>query len=182
MEWITYLVATIFCLLGFVCVGSIIVSIPGTWIMIGLALVIELVDSVYLPPERSQTFGWWVLMVCAVLAGVGEVIEMAAGAAGAKKGGGSRRGMIGALIGGIVGALGLTFLLPIPLVGTLIGALVGTFAGAVVGEVTGEKAKTVKGSMKPAIGATIGRVVGSLGKILIALAVWILLSVHAFWT
>src|SRR5262245_54686345 len=145
MEWIAYVVATVFCLLGLACVLSIIVSLPGTWIMIGLAALIEVCDSAYLPPDHAQTFGWWTILVCVGLALIGEVIELAAGAAGAKHGGGTRRGMIGALIGGIVGALVFTPFIPIPLVGTLIGALLGTFVGAIVGEVTGEKAKTVKG-------------------------------------
>ena len=181
MEWIAYLVATVFCVLGFVCVLSIILGLPGTWIMIGLALLIEVFDSAYLPPERQTTFGAWVLWTCVILAGIGELIELAAGAAGAKKGGGSKRGMIGALIGGIAGALLLTPFIPLPVVGTLIGAVIGTFTGAVIGEVTGEQAKTVTGSMKPAIGATIGRVAGTVSKIAIAIAVWIVLSAAAYW-
>jgi uncharacterized protein YqgC (DUF456 family) len=180
MEWITYVVATLFCLLGAVCVLSIVLSLPGTWIMIGLALVIELCDSLYLPPDHNQTFGWWVILTCVGLALFGEVIELAASAAGAKGGGGSKRGMWGALIGGIVGALIFTPFIPVPIVGTLIGAILGTFIGAVVGEVTGEQAKSVRGSMKPALGATIGRVIGTFSKIGIAIVVWLVLSVAAF--
>lgn len=181
MEWILYIVAALFCLLGALCVASIVVGLPGGWIMLGLALIIEATDGLYLPPERPQTFGWWVLGACAGLLAIGEIVELAAGAAGAKSGGGGKRGMWGALIGGILGALFLTFFIPIPIVGTLIGAVIGTFIGAVVGEVTGEQAKTVRGSMKPALGATIGRVIGTVGKIGIAIAVWITLSVAAFW-
>jgi uncharacterized protein len=187
MEWLLYIVAGLFSLLGLVAVASIVVSLPGAWIILGLALIVELVDSLYLPSGdggsggATQTFGWWLLGVCAGLALLGEIIEFAAGAAGAKAGGAGKRGMIGALIGGIVGAIGLTILLPIPVVGTLIGALVGTFAGAVIGEVTGEQAKTVKGSVKPAIGATIGRIGGSFAKLCLAFAIWIALSVAAFW-
>jgi uncharacterized protein YqgC (DUF456 family) len=116
-----------------------------------------------------------------VLAGLGELIEFAAGAAGAKRGGAGRRGMIGALIGGIVGALLLTPFIPVPVVGTLIGAIIGTFIGAVLGEVTGLEPKTVRGSMKPALGATIGRVAGTVGKMGTAIVVWLTLSVAAFW-
>src|SRR5882672_1546323 len=145
MPWIAYLIAAVFCLLGFVCVLSTILSIPGTWIMIGLALLIEVCDSAYLPPEHAQTFGWWVIIACVALALLSEIIELAAGAAGAKRGGGSKRGMIGALIGGIAGAIGFTPFIPIPLLGTLIGALLGTFLGAIIGEVTGAQPKSVKG-------------------------------------
>jgi uncharacterized protein YqgC (DUF456 family) len=180
MSWIAYIIATGFGLVGLVCVLSIIVSVPGTWLMVLLALLIELVDRVYLPAGAPPTFGWPVLAICGGLALLGEIIETAAGAAGARGGGGTRRGMIGAIIGGIIGAIVLTPLIPILLVGTMIGALLGTFAGAVIGEVTGENARTVTGSMKPAVGATIGRVIGTLGKIIIATVVWIVLTVAAF--
>lgn len=180
MEWLLYLVAILFCITGLLCVASIIISVPGGWVMLGLALVIELVDALYLPAGREQTFGWWVLGASAGLLALGELVEFAAGAAGAKGGGGSRRGMVGALVGGIVGAIGMTLFLTVPLVGTLIGAVVGTFLGAVIGEVTGAQPKTVRGSMKPAIGATIGRLVGSMGKLMLTIAAWIALSVAAF--
>lgn len=180
MEWMLYVVAVIFCVLGAACVLSIIIGLPGGWIMLGLAMIIQFADRLYLPAHAPPTFGWWMLGACVGLLALGELIELAAGAAGARRGGGGRRGMVGALIGGIAGAVMLTLFLPIPLVGTLIGAVLGTFAGAVVGEVTGENAKTVRGSMKPALGATIGRVVGTVSKVGITIAVWITLSVAAF--
>lgn len=179
MEWLFYLTATIFALLGAACVFSIVFSLPGGWIMLGLAVILELADSLYLPAEKTQTFSWWVLGVSFGLLLLGELLEFAAGAAGAKTGGGSKRGMVGALIGGIAGAIICTFFVPV--VGTLVGALLGTFIGALVGEMSGEQAKTMRGSMKPALGATIGRVLGTVSKIGIALAVWITLSVAAFW-
>ena len=51
---------------------------------------------------------------------------------------------------------------------------------ALVGELTGGQT-TIKGTMKPAIGATIGRVVGTTSKVGIAIAMWLVLSVSAFW-
>lgn len=184
MTWLAYIIATAFTLLGAACVCSIILSLPGAWIMLGFAFVIEFIDQWWLNPSidgRTQTWEWWLLLTCLGLAIAGEVIEFAAGAAGAKRGGGGRRGMIGALVGGVVGALLLTPFIPIPVVGTLIGAIVGTFVGALVGEVSGENAKTVKGSMKPALGATIGRVVGTCSKMGVAIVIWLALSVAAFW-
>jgi len=181
MEWLLYLVAALFVLLGAGCLVLIIFSLPGTWIMLGLAAIIEVCDRFYLPEGDRQTFEWWVLIACVALAAAGELLEFAASAAGAKRGGATRRGMIFALIGGILGGIFLTFLLPIPVVGSLIGAIIGTFAGAVVGEMTHLEARTLSGSIKPAIGATIGRVLGTMSKIGIATAVWIALSVDAFW-
>ena len=176
-----YVVAAVFCLLGALCVISIVFSLPGGWIVLALACIIEFIDGLYLSAGREQTFGWWLLGGSLLLLVLGEVLEFAAGAAGTKAGGGSKRGMIGALIGGIAGALVFTFLVPIPFVGSLIGALLGTFAGAVVGEIGGLAPKTLRGSMRPALGATIGRVIGTTSKIGIAIAVWIGLSIAAFW-
>jgi uncharacterized protein YqgC (DUF456 family) len=181
MEWLAYVIAVVFVLLGAICVGSIVLSLPGAWIMLALALIIEWADGLYLPAGDSQTWEWWVLITCGGLVLASELIEFAAGAAGARAGGAGRRGMVGALIGGILGAILLTPLIPIPIVGTLIGAVIGTFAGAVLGEVSGQQAKTVRGSMKPALGATVGRVVGTFSKIGVAIVVWIVLSVDAFW-
>jgi len=180
MEWIAYIIAALFCLLGALCVASMIFSLPGAWVMLGLALMIQLCDRLYLPAERAHTFDWRLLIGCAVLLGVSEVVETVAGAAGAKRGGGTKRGVIGALIGGIAGAIVLTGFIPIPVIGSLIGAVAGTFLGAVVGEVSGPRPMTVRGSVKPALGATIGRVFGTMGKILIAITVWAVLSVAAF--
>jgi uncharacterized protein YqgC (DUF456 family) len=181
MEWMLYVVAALFCIVGAVCVASIVFSLPGGWIVLGLAVVIEFVDASYLPEGQEQTFGWWVLGASLALLALGEVGEFAAGAAGAKRGGAGKRGMWGALIGGIAGAILFTVFVPIPVVGSLLGAIIGTFAGAIIGETSGAQPKTFSGSVKPAIGATIGRVIGTFGKILIALAVWIGLSVAAFY-
>jgi uncharacterized protein len=167
MEWIAYIVAAIFFVLSALCVVSVLIGLPGGWIMLAIALIIEFCDRWYLSPEHQPTFGTRLLIVCAALLLIGEIIETAAGAAGAKRGGASRRGMIGAIIGGMLGAILLTGLIPILFIGTIIGAIVGTFIGAIMGEVTGEKSKTVGRSIKPAIGATIGRVAGSFGKIMI---------------
>ncbi len=181
MEWLQYVFAGLFVILGGVCVVLVVVQLPGTWLLLGVAAVIEYIDRLYLPQDDGQTFGWWVLGGCLGLAVIGEIIEFVAGAAGAKKGGSSTRGMVGALIGGIVGIFLFTPLFFfIPIFGAFFGAILGTFVGAIIGELTAEQA-TIKGSMKPAIGATIGRVLGTMSKIGIAMAMWMALSVSAFW-
>jgi uncharacterized protein YqgC (DUF456 family) len=185
MEWLLYVVAVVFFLLGAACTVLVVVQLPGAWILLGIAGLIEWLDRHYLPEGDQQTFGWWVLGTCLALLTIGEIVEFVAGAAGAKKGGSSRRGMWGALIGGILGAFVFMPLFSIvPLVGTLFGALLGavlgTFVGAIIGEMTGKEA-TIKGSMKPAIGASIGRIIGTTGKVGITIAVWLTLSIAAFW-
>lgn len=179
MDWLHYIVVIAFALFGAVCVLSVAISLPGTWVMLGLAVVIELIDGLYLTGPEPVTFGWRVLAVCFGIALFGELLEFIAGALGAKVGGGTRRGMLGAIIGGFIGGIALTFMLPVPLVGTLIGALVGTFLGAMLGEITAAQAMSVRGSMLPATGATIGRVLGTVAKVGIAMVVWLVLVVAA---
>ena len=178
MDWLAYLVAALFCLVGAACVLLVILQLPGAWVMLALALVLEWVDQWYLDPP-AVTFGWWVLGVCLGLATLGEVVEFLAGAAGAKKGGATRRGVIGAIVGGVGGGIAGTFMLPIPVLGTLVGAIVGSFAGALIAEVSGPTPMTVRDSMGPAIGASIGRVVGTFSKLGIAIVMWLVLSVAA---
>jgi uncharacterized protein YqgC (DUF456 family) len=173
-------VGVLFAIIGLACVASVVIGLPGTWILIGLALVIEMSDTLYLAPEREQTFQWWLLGVCVVLAAIGEGLEFIAGALGAKKAGSSRRGMVGALIGGVAGAF-LGIGIPVPVVGSLIGAVIGTFAGAIAGEMTGHQTTTIGETIRPATGATVGRILGTLSKVPIAVIVWCALTVDAFW-
>lgn len=181
MAWLAYVVATLFFVLGAACVALVVIQLPGTWLLLALAALVEWADRFYLPADDRQTFGWWVLGGCLVIAVIGEIVEFFAGVLGAKKGGSTKAGMWGALIGGIVGVFVFTPLFFfVPLIATFFGAVLGTFVGAVIGELTAERA-TVTGSMKPAIGATIGRVIGTTSKVGIAIAMWLVLTVSAFW-
>ena len=181
MELAALFVALLFTLLGLGCLVLVVIGLPGTWIMIALAVGVELLDHHYRTGANPETYGWWAIGACAVLAGAGEVLEAGAGAAGTRAGGGSRRGMVGAMIGGLVGAIVFTPLIPVPIVGTLIGALLGTFAGAAIAEHSHEEPPDAHATLKAAGGATIGRLLGTLGKAMIATTVWIVLSVGAFW-
>jgi uncharacterized protein YqgC (DUF456 family) len=175
---IIILVGVLFTLLGVACIVLLILGLPGTWFIIALAVLINLIDPLYLSDDHARTFNWWLIGFCVLLAALGEVFELIAGVLGAKRSGGTNRGMWGALIGGVVGAIALIALLP-PF-GPLIGAVAGTFAGAIVGETTAREAMTVRQSIRPATGATIGRILGTLSKLPIAVAVWAALSIAAF--
>jgi len=181
MAWLSYLSASLFTLSGGFCIVAVAVGLPGTWIMLGLALIIEWVDQFYLPVGQQQTFDWWLLIACTGFATLGEILEFLAGAIGAKKAGSSRRGTIGALLGGLLGAIAGIWI-PIPIIGSLIGSFIGTFIGAVMGELSQlEATKTKRHSLKPAFGATVGKILGTLAKLPIAFAIWIALVVSAFW-
>ena len=185
MGWLAYLVASVFTVAGAGCVVLLVLQAPGTWMLLGLALLVEWVDRFYLPELERQTFTVWVLWACLALALVGEAIEFAAGVVGAKVGGSSNRGMWGALVGGILGAILLTpFFLFVPVLGALLGALVGTFAGAVIGELSAVRRRPTSGDLvgtwRPALWATVGRVVGTTAKIGIGITMWLALAVDAF--
>lgn len=179
MAWQQVLVDILFTLAGGACVAIVALGLPGTWLLLALALAVEFTDGIYLPGEAPQTFSWPLLIACALAATVGEVLEFAAGVLGAKRSGSSARGAWGAFLGGLLGAAA-GIAIPIPIVGSLIGALLGTFVGAIVGELTLPGAQ-VRSSLKPATGATLGRVLGTLSKIPIALLVWLALSFAAFY-
>jgi len=177
-DWVQYIIAILFALTGVICVASVLLSLPGTWVMIGLAIIIELIDGLYLSSDPGTTFGWTVILIAVALGIVGEIFEFLAGATGARAGGSSRRGMFGALIGGIIGAILGTFI-PVPLIGTIIGAIAGTFIGAIVGELLYPEKRFAQ-TIRPATGASIGRLLGTLAKVPVAFAVWLILVIAAF--
>jgi uncharacterized protein YqgC (DUF456 family) len=179
MEWVFLPVGIVFVLLAAACLVLVVIGLPGSWIMLALAGVVELADAVYLPEGEAQTFSWWLLGACVTVVLLGDLFEFLAGAAGAKAGGGTKRGMWGAIIGGVLGLIIFTPLFAfLPVIGSLLGALLGTFVGAYVGEVTGRDGTNL-GSIRPAAGATLGRVLGTLGKAGAAVAVWGALSLAA---
>jgi uncharacterized protein YqgC (DUF456 family) len=139
-------------------------GLPGTWIIAGGALGYSL-----LVPDSIGTF---TVVIVAVLALIGELIEYSLTAKYTRKFGGSRRASWGAIIGGMIGAfVGV----PVPIVGSVVGAFVGAFAGAFVAELSRGNAT---GATKVATGALIGRVVAAAMKVGIglAMAAWVLFA------
>jgi uncharacterized protein YqgC (DUF456 family) len=173
LHWI---VGAVFGLLGLLCVVITVIGLPGVWVLLLLAGGVQLMDR-WLRPDGSHTFHAWTLVAAVALAIVGEVFEFTAGAAGAKKGGASRRGIAGAMVGGIVGAIaGAPFGL---VVGAVVGGVLGSALGAIVMELTLPH-QTLQSSLKPASGAAVGRLKGLAGKLAITVLVWIGLTVAAF--
>jgi uncharacterized protein YqgC (DUF456 family) len=139
-------------------------GLPGTWIIAGSALGYSL-----LVPNSISIV---TVVIIAVLALVGELIEYTLTAKYTRKFGGSRRASWGAIIGGMIGAV---MGVPVPIVGSVLGAFAGAFAGAFVAELTQSGAGK---STKVATGALIGRAVAAAMKIGIglAMAAWVLFA------
>lgn len=150
-----------FSLYASVCVFITFVGLPGTWLMVSGALVIGLCNPLW---SDSPIWSWTVIGIALGLAICGEILETAAAGFGAKAGGGTKRGMLGAILGSMIGAFAGTFVIPIPLIGTLIGAIAGAFAGALLGELTHKETASKGELVKSATGAAIGRAMGIIGK------------------
>jgi len=166
-----------FALLGAVCVLLVVLGLPGAWIMLAVAVLIDLLLAPAVG-DGQAFFGWPAIAVAAGVALIGEVLETLAAAEGARRGGASVRGAVGATIGGIIGAIAGTIFIPILLVGSLIGAALGAVAGAMVGELSRPGVR-LRDTAKPATGAAIGKVLGSLAKIPCAVVVWLVLAISA---
>lgn len=132
-----------------------IMTLPGLWLMVASAAGYALLT-------HFNFIGWKTLAVLLVWAGIAEVVELTSSGSGAKKAGGGKRGLWGALIGGIVGGIWLSFI-PIPVISTLAGVCLGTFLGAMIGELSA--GRRVHHSAWIGLGAAKGRLVGTFVKL-----------------
>ena len=144
-------------------------SLPGNWvIVISSALFAWLV-----PATEDSGIGmrWTAVAVLLLLAIVGEIIEFAAGALGASRAGGSKRGAVLAIIGSMIGAIaGGIVGLPIPVIGSVVAAILFASCGALIGAILGEKWKgrDMAQALEVGQGAFWGRLLGTLAKTTIA--------------
>ena len=155
-------------------------TLPGNWVIVGLAALF----AYLLPPqEYGRGFGWITVGVLVLIAVLGEVIEFAAGAAGAAKHGASRRAMLLSIVGAAVGSIaGAAIGIPVPIIGPLVAAVGGGAAGAFGGAYLGE---VWKGKLHPertavSTGALIGRLFGTVGKLSAGAAMVAVLAVMTF--
>lgn len=168
MIYLAASIVTIACLLG---IAMTLLAFPGIWTMVVVALLCK-----WWQPEM---FSWWTLGIALGLAGLAEIVDTFASAAGAARAKGSKTAMFASLVGTIVGGILGTVLIPIPIAGTIIGGIAGAGLGAGAAE-WGIKQKGWRDSMKVAHGAAVGRAVSLVAKVAIAATVAGLLTVAAF--
>ena len=154
-------------------VGLSFLLLPGNWIMVITTIL----------------FAWWqwdvqpfsalTLVVIALLAFVGEIIDLFAGIGGARRAGAGGRGAIGALLGAMLGAIVGSFTIPIPLIGTLLGACLG--AGLLSGLMESRAGKRGDQSIRTGIGAGLGVLIGTTTKIVLGILIWLIIGIAAVW-
>lgn len=170
-----YIWFTILLLLSGLCLAGTLMALPGNWCIVLLGALFA-----WLVPDSGLT--WIGVGVAAGLAGVGEVLEFAAGAAGAAKLGAKRRSMVLSLLATIVGSIAGSFVVPIPIIGTVIGALAGGAAGAYAGAWVGERSAGTDPQLGHQISraALKGRLLGTLGKLVMGGATFAVIVIDAW--
>lgn len=157
--------ATCMTLLAIIGWTANILGLPGNWLVVSAA---AFAWWWYSDGERLHV-GLTALVAIVVVAALGELLEFMAGALGASRLGGSRRGTLLAIVGAIAGAItGLFFgaLIPIPLLGPLIVSVLLGASGAFAGAVSGERwaGKDWGTSLQIGSAAFWGRLLGTVGK------------------
>ena len=148
--WIVMLVGLAGCLLPFV---------PGTPLIFGAALVHAIATGFH-----PITVGH--LVILGLLTSAAIVLEHVGGALGARRFGGSRWAVGGAIVGA---AAGLFFGLP--------GLVLGPVIGATVGELL--RGQHVDASIRSGVGALVGIVAGAIASFAIGV---VMVGLFAWWT
>lgn len=167
-----YIYAIVLTLLNLGLWFGILFNLPGTWLMVLFAIVLE-----WSKPGQFM-FSSTVLLVATGCAALGEVLEFVLGAARSRQAGGSRRAAGLAIVGGFVGGI-MGTALPVPLVGTLVGACVGAFAGALIGDLWA--GRSLFQSVEAGRGAAVGRFWGTAAKLAVGAVIVVILALAAFF-
>lgn len=151
----------LFCLIAW---GLNLIALPGNWLAVAAIAMYAWIG----PEEGRTSISWWILVAVFLIAVIGELLEFAAGALGAKRAGASRRTTVLAIVGSVAGALlGAVIGVPIPVVGPILAAVLfgafGATAGAMFGEWT--DGKSWRDSWTVGHAAFWGRLLGTLGKV-----------------
>jgi len=145
------------------------ISLPANWIFLGLSTLYALLTG-------FSSVGWWTLLVLAILATLGELLEFFVGVGYTAKRGATRWGVVGTFIGGIAGAVLLGSVAP-PF-GALLGAFGGSFAGAVVLEYLAQE--RVDAALRSGRAAFLGKVFGAVAKSMCGFWMWAVLAWQLF--
>jgi len=173
--WLYYGLAALLMVLHGACLVGNLFLLPGNWMIVASTILFA-----WLVRGPSDVgLQWPMVVTIVVLALVGELVEFLAGAAGAAKMGGSRRGMVLSMLGGMVGSIVCIPLgMPIPVVGPVLAAVVGATLGSFAGAYLGEQWKGRSHADRVAIGesAAWGRLGGTAGKLIAGILMVVLIA------
>ncbi len=153
-----------------VALALIPLSFPGTWLMFAATAAYAALGSLH--PTGSD---WIPLIVVALLAGLGELIELGIRIVGSRLASVPNGAIVAAIIGGVIGVfVGV----PIFLIGSLVGLLIGIFTGAFAyGLVT---KNSVTRSLAMAVATTFSQIVALFAKTTLGIGIIFYLSTLIF--
>ncbi len=167
-------VSVLLLLVNAVGVVLVLLQLPGTWLM--LAATVAMAWWRW----EQQLITPWCLGTLVVLALLGELVEFLGPALGAAKEKTSRRAVVLAVVGGVAGAIvGTVVLAFLPVIGTLIGAVVGSGLCSMLGDLWAGRPMEL--AIRGGRGAAIGRLVGAVGKLAVAVVMWLVVAVALLW-
>ncbi|MCH5277274.1 MAG: DUF456 domain-containing protein [Desulfovibrionaceae bacterium] len=168
-----YALVIVFVLALTLCALLNLISLPGNWVLAGLAGLWAVAG----PGAATADMGTLFFVALFGLAAAGEVVEYAAQIWGAKKYGSSGRATVAGMIGTILGAIaGSPFLFGL-------GALFGALAGAWLGAFTAERlldGRPASQAAHAANGALVGRFLGMVVKFGLGITM-VVLTAAAIW-
>jgi uncharacterized protein len=159
MDTLLYVIGVTLILIGLV--GAVLPLLPGIPLIFGGIWLISAVDH-----YRHLGLGW--LLGIAAVGAIGLLMDLLAGALGAKRMGASPRAVWGALLGTLVG---LFFGLP--------GLLLGPFLGALLGELAA--GNSVLRSAHVGVSAWIGLIFGTIIKLVVSITMVALFGAAWWW-
>lgn len=172
---------TVLLVLGLIAVCCVswlsnLIALPGNWICVLLVALYAWLG----PQDGRAAIGAGIVLACFVCALVGELIEFAAGAMGAKRAGASGKSTLYSIIGSVVGAIaGAVIGVPIPVIGSVLAAILFGGAGAAVGAMYGEWTDGRNWRENWTVGQSTfwGRTFGTLGKFACGFVIVILILI-----
>jgi uncharacterized protein YqgC (DUF456 family) len=155
-------------LLG-LCFLSQIFTLPGNWLIAGLAAAWK-----YFHPEVDE--GWRMVIILFGLAAVSEALQYVSQIWSVKRYGGSSRANWWSIIGSVIGAVALA---PIAFgLGAIPGAFAGAYAGGYLAEFSQGKDRSQ--SHRAAMGAFFGSVFGMVAKFGVG-AFMLIMTARGIW-
>jgi uncharacterized protein YqgC (DUF456 family) len=142
-------------------------GIAGTFIIVADAFVYGWITG-------FEAISWPFLGLLLGLALIVEVIEALLGAYAAKRYGGTKWAMAGAVLGTFLGAIVGTMATPV--LGTVLGAFIGAFAGATLLEWF--HTSDFHNSVRVGAGALMGAIGGKMTKLLVAVVMAVLIVIR----